>query len=443
MEHGVSGQVPALAGDLLPVRVVRRTEIARDAVALWLATPGSERAPAPYLPGQFITVGVPAEGGILRRSYSLSGDGSADQPWEITVKRQRGGRVSSFLYDNAEPGLRLYASVPRGTFTLPRPLPPNMPLVFVAAGSGIAPIYGMLRWVATLPQERRPRVQLHYASDSPADILYGRELETLDAGSWWLHTWHYLASRGQRLTPEVVLEHTGPLTTTAHWYICGPEAFKRAFEAVALRRGVPAQRIHVESFGDPAAHEAARSGAMTSPARVRLASGGEVLHVRPGETLLEALERYGQAPPWLCRAGSCGECRVQVVVGRVTQPAGIALSAAERSAGYALCCVARPLGDVTLSSATAAPVRSPQRAKVALRAGLVAASLALFAGSLGIIAGQGVTAPDSGTTDGGAVSTANTSQPIPPAQPTTGAAIRSHIATQPPLGFPSTSTGVS
>jgi ferredoxin-NADP reductase len=424
---------------MLPVRVVRRLEIAREAVAIWLAAPGTQRAPASYLPGQFISLAVPAQDGVLHRSYSLSGDGSPDQPWEITVKRQHAGKVSSFLYDHAEPGMLLYASPPRGAFTLPHALRPNMPIVFVAAGSGIAPVYGMLRAIALLPDEQRARVQLHYASDSPADVLYGRELEGLDSGGWWLHTWHYLSSRGQRLTPEAVLDQTGALTNAAHWYICGPEPLKRAFEAVALRRGVPVERIHVESFGDPAVREAARSGAMTAAARIRLPTG-EVLHTHPGETLLEALERFGHAPASECRVGSCGECQLRVASGRVVQPDDIALTARERAEGYVLSCVGRPIGDVTLASAQAdTRVGGPQRAKVALRTGVAAASAALFVGTLALTAGQAASAQ-------GAAGTSGSAQPTPTVRANSTPApapTKSHIATQPPAVAPTVGSGVS
>jgi ferredoxin-NADP reductase len=428
---------------MLPVRVVRRLEIAREAVAIWLAAPGAQQAPAPYLPGQFISLAVPAQDGVLYRSYSLSGDGSSDQPWEITVKRQHAGKVSSFLYSHAEPGMLLYASPPRGAFTLPQPLHPNMPIVFVAAGSGIAPVYGMLRAIALLPDNRRPRVQLHYASDSPVDVLYGRELASFDSSGWWLHTWHYLSSRGQRLTPETVLDQTGALTNSAHWYICGPEPLKRAFEAVALRRGVPVERIHVESFGDPAVREAARSGAMTAAARIRLPTG-EVLHTHPGEMLLEALERSGHAPPSSCRVGSCGDCRLRVASGRVLQPDDIALTARERADGYVLSCVGRPVGDVTLAHEQAdLRAGGPRRAKVALRTGVAVASAALFVGTLALAAGQAASAQG----------TAGTSGPAQPAPTPTvrgqtrstpaPSATKSHIATQPPAVAPTVGTGAS
>src|SRR5215469_3149332 len=146
----------------VPVQVIGRAPAARDAVTFWLAAPGTTYAPMPYLPGQFMTLAFtpPSQANqqarTLYRSYSLCGDGNPQHPWEITVKRQNAGLVSGFLYEHVLPGMVLYASRPGGNFTLPSPLDASMSLVFVAAGSGITPLYGMLRALARLEPAVRP-----------------------------------------------------------------------------------------------------------------------------------------------------------------------------------------------------------------------------------------------------------------------------------------------
>src|SRR5258708_38842729 len=85
--------------------------------------------------------------------------------------------------------------------------------------------------------------------------------------------------------------------------------------------------------------------------RIRLANSGTVLETRPGETLLAALERHDYAPPYDCRAGTCGVCRLRVVAGQGRNPGDGDLTPAERAAGYGLACVAQPLGQVTLATA--------------------------------------------------------------------------------------------
>ena len=137
-----AASVPRQQPGTLPVQIVRRELTTRDVVVLWLARPGTLQAPAPYQPGQFIALALPGKTRTLHRSYSLCGDGSPDQPWQIAVKRRQGGAVSGFLFDRAAAGTILAATLPRGAFTLPRAVSPSTPLVFVANGAGIAPILG-------------------------------------------------------------------------------------------------------------------------------------------------------------------------------------------------------------------------------------------------------------------------------------------------------------
>ena len=395
---------PAPPPGMLSAQIVRRELTTRDVVVLWLARPGTLQAPAPYQPGQFIALALPGRTRTLHRSYSLCGDGSPDQPWQIAVKRKQGGAVSSFLFDRAAAGTLLTATLPRGAFTLPHPVAPESPLVFVANGAGIAPILGMLRALARLPRERRPAVQLHYASRSASDVIFARELAALDPDSVWLRQWHYLTARGERLNPDHALAAlatfgaggVGIPPAAAHWYICGGAALKRAFQQTLPARGVPTDHLHVEVFDDEGAARMAgpSMGAASGPvvARVRLAgveTGADALDVRRGETLLDALERQGCAPEVSCRAGDCGVCRLRLLAGSV-HDSGIALSRAERAAGYILPCVAQPVGDLTLSpdglfaldiAGNVGARRARRSSKRLLRVGSAAAAIALFTGA--------------------------------------------------------------
>jgi len=81
------------------------------------------------------------------------------------------------------------------------------------------------------------------------------------------------------------------------------------------------------------------------PSVIRLEPSGREVGCAPGETVLAALERAGFALPNNCRAGACGECKIQVVDGEFNQGMvlDMALSADDRQAGYGLMCMAKPL----------------------------------------------------------------------------------------------------
>ncbi len=357
-----TGGLPIVSpANMMPVQVLRREIIAPEVVTLYLVLPHTEQAPAPYLPGQFVTLALPTPRNTIYRSYSLCGDGRPDQPWEITIKRLHMGTVSSYLYDKVTEGMLLYASLPRGTFTLPPNPQPETPLVFVAVGSGITPIMGMLSALALLPPERRPQAQLHYAAKSLAEMIYRRELQGLDTREHWLHRWYYLSSDGNRLTPEAVLRRARHLALEAHWYMCGPDGLKRDLQGLLEEWNVPDEQIHAEVFtpAAPPAHAPERAGQARGSrgggvARLRVEATGATLDVRANETLLAALERQGYRPEFSCRAGACGACKLRVLSGQV-EPVGEALSAAERRAGYVLSCIAIPQGDVTIASGGRAP----------------------------------------------------------------------------------------
>jgi ferredoxin-NADP reductase len=406
----------------------------------------------PYRPGQFITLALPRGRETLYRSYSLCGDGTSDIPWEITIKRQRAGVASHFLFEHVTPGILLHATAPRGRFTLPDPVRPGTPLVFVAAGSGITPIYSMLRSLAAFPADARPRVQLYYASSTEADVIYGRELDALDPQRRWLEQRHYVTSGGKPLTPERVLAQTSALTRSAHWFICGPEALKRSMEGALRRAGIPEGQIHVEvhvsrQFGQRAQNSIPlHTNAASAPlaAHIRLAGTGKTLDAMPGETLLEALERHGCVATSSCRAGECGVCQLRVLSGKVQAPDSAGLTPEEQAHGYVLSCVAQPIGDVTLApegigvqAGTAGVPVTTYTGKTALRIGAAAAAVALFAGAWTLT---------NHTPTASATETPTQQHPDAPNDGhsyQTPQAGRSGVTTQPGLGIPDASSGAS
>jgi ferredoxin-NADP reductase len=347
---------------MLPVQVVARDVIAPDVVSVRIVLPGTSQAPAPYLPGQFVTLALPTLHETLYRSYSLCGDGDPSRPWELTIKRMQMGAVSNYFYQSVQPGTLLYSSLPRGTFTLPGRLGAEMPFVFVAMGSGITPLMGMLRAIRRLPEQDRPLVQLHYASRSRDDIIYRDELSELDLDRTWLRQRHYLSAEGQRMTADEILDYAGPLATRAHWYMCGADSLKRELQRELEAMGVPARQIHTEVFASQhgPAYRLAQAPTATEPSDLFIADTGDALSVEPGETILVALERNGYHPESNCRAGICGACKLRMLEGEVDQ-AGEILSPTEKANGFVLTCIAHPMGQVTLVSGGRPPAGTARR----------------------------------------------------------------------------------
>lgn len=186
--------------------------------------------------------------------YSLSAaPGSAH--WRITVKRVDGGgeagpdgEVSTWLYENAQPGELLEVSRPSGDLVL---ADDDGPLLLASAGIGSTPMLSILGHLAETAPGRR--VSVVHADRSPADHAHRDEQRELAEGldDAELHLWYQDAPAGLPANARlgyVDLESLD-LSEDLTAYLCGPLPFMRAVRGQLLSRGVPAGVIHYEVFG--------------------------------------------------------------------------------------------------------------------------------------------------------------------------------------------------
>jgi ferredoxin-NADP reductase len=124
-----------------------------------------------FVPGQFISCLLPIGGQEMIRPYSLASS-PGEAVLEICLNRVPGGPGSTHLFGLAS-GAPLRFTGPWGTFTLDQP--PAAECVFVADGTGIAPIRPMLR--RALASDCSSPVALHYAAAGPQHVLYREELD--------------------------------------------------------------------------------------------------------------------------------------------------------------------------------------------------------------------------------------------------------------------------
>ncbi|NTV10812.1 MAG: CDP-6-deoxy-delta-3,4-glucoseen reductase, partial [Zoogloea sp.] len=84
--------------------------------------------------------------------------------------------------------------------------------------------------------------------------------------------------------------------------------------------------------------------------QITLQPGGQHFAAPADQTVLQSALEAGLLLPYSCRDGACGACKGKVLAGRVDhgKSSASALPEAERAAGLALVCCARPLSDLTL-----------------------------------------------------------------------------------------------
>jgi anaerobic sulfite reductase subunit B len=190
-------------------------------------------------PGQFMMVYVFGVGEV-----PISVSGALDRPASLVLTVRSVGAVTEAICASA-PGTVLGVRGPFGT-AWPIAGSTGTDVVVVAGGIGLAP----LRPVLLHALERRGEygnVVLLYGARTPADLLYGAELEnwrdgasvdvTVDAAETG---WQGKVGVVPKLVPVAGFD---PVSAVA--FVCGPEIMMRFSVEALLERGVPPERIHI------------------------------------------------------------------------------------------------------------------------------------------------------------------------------------------------------
>lgn len=95
-----------------------------------------------YKPGQFVNIGRPKDG--LIRSYSVANHPGEDGYLELHVQRMENGELSNWIFDELQEYDEIDIQGPNGHCYY-QPGHPEMPMLMVSTGTGLAPILGILR----------------------------------------------------------------------------------------------------------------------------------------------------------------------------------------------------------------------------------------------------------------------------------------------------------
>jgi glycine betaine catabolism B len=322
-----------------------------DAKTLRFLMPPDRRLTA--RPGQFMTFQWRIGDKLVTRSYSICSSPTQTAFIEITVKRVENGHVSRFLNDQAQPGLTVRASGPYGHFYLDETR--HRRIALIAAGSGITPMMGILRYIDDLCLPLH--CTLIYCVRTEDDMFFRSELNAIQTRLNGFYNVVVISQPGPgwngwkgRLRREILEREIGkPLETT--FFLCGPPAFMENARTLLTDLSVDASQILQESFGGAVTGNRKPASALEAGLlKLTFARSAASFDVSCDKTLLESSESNGVLIPYGCRQGSCCTCATRLLNGHVYMETEAALSDELKSLGYILPCVSRPLGDVTLDA---------------------------------------------------------------------------------------------
>ncbi|WP_025764001.1 ferredoxin--NADP reductase [Dyadobacter tibetensis] len=313
-----------------------------------------------YRPGQFLTVLLEQDGHKIRRSYSLSSSPYTDVSPAITIKRLPGGFASNVLLDSLKEGDVVEVMEPAGNFLPKQGDDQTRQVVFIGAGSGITPLFSILKSV--LMVEPESTVLLIYGSRNEESIIFDRKLQALQSkyGSR-LKIIHSLSQPSAGWTGErgrlnkshilkMLEKHPEFDSKQAEYFLCGPEDMMAEADRALAIIGVPTSQVRKESFltaGPSTGIVLEESDDELQTRNITLFYEGTEyqLEVKPHETILEAALNLDIDLPYSCQAGMCTACMGKCVSGTIHMDEEDALSEAELKEGFILTCVSHPMSD--------------------------------------------------------------------------------------------------
>lgn len=247
-ESDVVLEVEDLGGAVLapaktfPCRISSIERLAPDVVRVHLRLPPT--AEFSFIPGQYVDVIGP---GGIRRSYSLANASFAEKSLELHIRAVDGGAMSDYWFNQAKSNDLLRLNGPLGTFFLRNHA--GVDLIFLATGTGIAPVKAILESLSDLPAEQRPKsVTVYWGARVLSDLYMDvasipgaeRFVPVLSrAGDDWVGAQGHI---------QDVLLNEGPDLSNAAVYACGSDAMIHGARKALVDAGLPSQRFYSDAF---------------------------------------------------------------------------------------------------------------------------------------------------------------------------------------------------
>lgn len=238
----------------LPVRVSSLRKLSHDVMEMSLVLPSNEHLP--FRAGQYIEIILSDK---TRRAFSLANSPSNDEVLELHLRHIDGGKFTDHVFNTLKEKAILRFEGPFGSFYIRDNT--NRPLIFIAGGTGFAPIKAMLEQL--IEQEDTRPVYLYWGVRSQAD-LYRDDL----AKKW---AFQYKHIRYIPVLSGIVSENEDGIKNDKEWqgrtgfvhqavtedfadlsdfdvYMAGPPLMIDAAKESFAKKGLPEEQLFSDSF---------------------------------------------------------------------------------------------------------------------------------------------------------------------------------------------------
>jgi ferredoxin-NADP reductase/ferredoxin len=197
-----------------------------------------------YRPGQFVELSV---GEDLKRHYSLASHPEEDSLLEMHIRLHQDGRMSRHLAEILKTGDSVRVAGPSGSCFY-EGVAKDQPMLLIGAGTGLAPLYGVLR--DALSKGHRGPIRLYHGARSGNGLYLSEELQALS------NSRDNLAYRPCAFDPTA--PHGGDVAATAleaeqsvsdaAIFLCGGENLVKRLKRELFMRGASLKNIRSDAF---------------------------------------------------------------------------------------------------------------------------------------------------------------------------------------------------
>lgn len=231
-------------------QVVQKKDLTHDIVELTIKL--VDPPVIDFVAGQYIQLQSEAYKGrdSVMRAYSVSSVPSAKEHIELIIRRVPEGICTTWVFDHLKEGMKVSFSGPYGEFHLSDT---DAPIIFIAGGSGMAPIWSMIQHMKEVGIQRK--TVYFFGAVSQKDLFYVDELNQLAQELSWFSfipalsneppDSNWCAERG--IITDVVARHF-PDTSKHEAYLCGSPGMINACISTLTKCGMPEDKIFYDKF---------------------------------------------------------------------------------------------------------------------------------------------------------------------------------------------------
>ena len=225
----------------VPAKIESLNKMTEDVIRVELRFPKNQGLN--FISGQYIDV----IRGTHKRSYSIANSQKPSGIIELLIKKYPGGVFSEYWFDEARPNDLLRVEGPKGTFFM-RKSSSKENLVFLATGTGIAPIRSILETLSASPGDLDfQNIYLFWGVRFFSDLFWTPDEVNLPVQYFPVVSREHLPEMEKGYIQDVLIKNKLDLARSIV-YACGSENMIKSAKDLLIKNGLPDSEFYSDAF---------------------------------------------------------------------------------------------------------------------------------------------------------------------------------------------------